>query len=246
MPYGKKKHSKKRRTPRVQGDDENYTQQEPARSPAPDIRDNMTRDELYDVCHHRNSKMMADSSLIHYTIQVVQHEQRRLNEAHAGNNELRRQLANVSNQRTGKRKRRLTEDFHDSENDEESEEEEEKSAKFKRVESLGRKHTIMMTLWVDNDRKIFSTLPNDSYNPLERFENVDNKKQGQLRDLLCTLPTEYHEAAFEKEWITHAVSINALCSCRALTPPVSRRNVAAKVEYSNSSSQTCRGQYFSM
>jgi hypothetical protein len=188
---------------------------------------------------------MADNSFVHYTIQAVRHEQRRVNEAHAGNDELRRQLADVSNQRTGKRKRRFTEDSDGNESDQESEEEE-KSNKFKRVESLGRKHTIMMTLWVNNDRKIFSTLPNDSYNPLERFENVENKKQGQLRDLLCTLPMEYHEVAFEKEWITHAVSINSSCSCHGLTSPVSRGNVTAEVEYSDSHPQTRRRQHFSM
>jgi hypothetical protein len=53
MPYGKKRHSKKRRARRVQSDDENCAQQEPTRTPVPDIRDNMTREELYDVCHRR-------------------------------------------------------------------------------------------------------------------------------------------------------------------------------------------------
>jgi hypothetical protein len=70
----------------------------------------------------------------------------------------------------------------------------------------------MMMLWLHDDRKIFKTPLDDKYNPLERFENASNVKQGQLREVLATLPTEYHEAAFTKDWVTHAVSKTSLWS----------------------------------
>jgi hypothetical protein len=116
-------------------------------------------------------------------------------------------LADVSNQNRRKNHRVLVDSDASEPSDDSDPDEDEKVNKFKRVESLARMHTIMKMLWLRDDRKIFKTPLDDSYNPLERFQNADCAKQGQIREVLETIPTEYHEAALNKEWVTHAVRI---------------------------------------
>jgi hypothetical protein len=122
----------------------------------------------------------------------------------AGNHDLRRELANISNQNRSHRGKRRKGDVTEESSDDELAEE--NVDKRKPVELLGRKHAIMMALWLWDDRNVFKTSLDDDYNALDRFENDENAKQGQLRDLLITLPKEYHDPAFKKKWVLNSVS----------------------------------------
>lgn len=140
--------------------------------------------------------------------QAARKLERRENDARAGNQPLRRELADISNQkgmRPPKKRRGMEQDPSQSD-DKDDDKDSSPSTKIKTVERYARKHAIMMLLWHHDDRKIFATALDDDYNPLERFENEENKKQGQLRDILASLPEEYRDIT--KSWIKTAVRIN--------------------------------------
>jgi hypothetical protein len=113
--------------------------------------------------------------------------------------------------RPPKKRRGMEQDLLQSDDDDDDDDDDSSpSTKIKTVERYARKHTIMTLLWHHDDRKIFATALDNDYNPLERFENEDNKKQGQLRDILASLPEEYQDIT--KSWIKTAVRINISCN----------------------------------
>ncbi|KAJ6592903.1 hypothetical protein B0H19DRAFT_975627, partial [Mycena capillaripes] len=58
----------------------------------------------------------------------------------------------------------------------------------------------MKLLWIPDLQKTVNTKVDDQYNPLERFENAASKVQGELADLLETLPEKFHGEVMRSEW----------------------------------------------
>lgn len=102
---------------------------------------------------------------------------------HEANEQLKKaqcDLANITNAEqpghSKKRKRTVT-----TRSDKEIEE----------VTQLARKFTIMKLLWLRDDRTTFRTAIDEQYDHLLRFENVASKIQGQLADIVESLPPKY-------------------------------------------------------
>ncbi|KAJ6563865.1 hypothetical protein B0H19DRAFT_1258394 [Mycena capillaripes] len=58
----------------------------------------------------------------------------------------------------------------------------------------------MKLLWIPDLQKTMNTKVDGQYNPLERFESAASKVQGELADLLETLPEKFHGEAMRSEW----------------------------------------------
>jgi hypothetical protein len=82
------------------------------------------------------------------------------------------------------------------------------------VTQLARKFTIMKLLWLRDDRTTFRTAINEQYDHLQRFENDASKIQGQLVDIMESLPPKY--AVFlggdDATWLSQVVSAYS-CFC---------------------------------
>jgi hypothetical protein len=72
------------------------------------------------------------------------------------------------------------------------------------VALLGRKFVITNLVWFCTHNGPFEIEADDEYNPVQRFENLSSKVQGQLVDLIDFLPRKFREE-FRKEWFSQAV-----------------------------------------
>ena len=88
-----------------------------------------------------------------------------------------------------------------------SDEEEDEIAK------TAKKFTIMHLFWLHQDRQTFRSEPNEQYDHLQRFENDDNKIQGQLADLLEFLPSTFTDMirGGDVAWLSKKVRLTHLC-----------------------------------
>lgn len=109
----------------------------------------------------------------------------------------KRQLADATNQEDPAESRKKKREDSPERDDEE------------RVEDIGRAFTIMNLFWLTNPAKTFRTTLDTQYNPHERFENTDNKIQGQLVEIRAVLPIEYLDldAIKESKWLRKTVSV---------------------------------------
>ncbi|KAJ6483197.1 hypothetical protein C8R45DRAFT_1075505 [Mycena sanguinolenta] len=135
------------------------------RSPSPELRDNLSARELYQV--------------------------KKTNDARKELRAAERQLADITNQhdaapRRGRKKRKVLDGGSEDET--------------KEVKNLAHKFTIMKLLWVSDLDDTVNTDINEQYNPLERFENHESKVQGELADLLETLPEKFRGEVICAEW----------------------------------------------
>ncbi|KAJ7120387.1 hypothetical protein C8R44DRAFT_877817 [Mycena epipterygia] len=102
-----------------------------------------------------------------------------VNEAQGEVKTMCRRFADVTNkERPHKGRKKHKKDHHAPASERELEE----------TRVLGRKFAVTKSLWLRNKKHAFTTAIDDTYNPLERFDTDASKIQGQLVDLLETLP----------------------------------------------------------
>lgn len=102
-------------------------------------------------------------------------------------------VTNAEQPRSSKRKRAFT-----TRSDSETEE----------VSQLAKKFAITTLFWLRDDRQTFRTPIDEQYDHLQRFENLESKIQGQIRDLLEVLPAQYADMmGHDATWLSQTVSI---------------------------------------
>ena len=159
-----------------------------------EINANMTATELY---HVSLVCIIALPGVLIFSRQASRLLQSKVHEANEQVKKARRDLANITNTeqpgRPRKRKRTVR-----TRSDDEIEE----------VTQLARKFTVMKLLWLRDDRTTFRTVIDEQYDHLQRFENVASKIQGQLADIIESLPPKY--AGFlggdDAIWLSQVVS----------------------------------------
>lgn len=75
------------------------------------------------------------------------------------------------------------------------------------VNNIGHKFSIIYSLWVHNGADIFKTHLDDAYDTAtERFENDDNKIQGQLQEIIGLLEERLHkDTILHQKWVPREV-----------------------------------------
>ncbi|KAJ6528490.1 hypothetical protein B0H19DRAFT_1243025 [Mycena capillaripes] len=116
--------------------------------------------------------------------QAARLQQKKVNDARKELWAAQCQLADITNQddtapKRGRKKRKIVYGGSDEET--------------KEVKNLAQ-------LWIPDLQKTVNTKVDDQYNPLERFENVASMVQGELADLLETLPEKFHGEVMRSEW----------------------------------------------
>ena len=75
------------------------------------------------------------------------------------------------------------------------------------VSQLAKKFAITTLFWLCDDRQTFHTPIDEQYDHLQRFENLESKIQGQIRDLLEVLPAQYADMmGHDATWLSQTVS----------------------------------------
>ena len=66
----------------------------------------------------------------------------------------------------------------------------------------------MRLFWLRDDRQTFRTQLDEQYDHLQRFENLESKVQGQIRDILEVLPPQYADMmGHDVSWLSQTVSL---------------------------------------
>lgn len=76
-----------------------------------------------------------------------------------------------------------------------------------RVFQAGHLFVMICGPWLRRGDKIFKISLDADYEEKTRFENADNKLQGQLHDIWSVLPERYHYDLFEAKWVARMVSL---------------------------------------
>ena len=71
---------------------------------------------------------------------------------------------------------------------------------------VAKMFTIMNLFWLHDEQKTFRTWVDEQYNHLQRFENLENKIQGQIADILDVLPSRYTDILYDNAWLSQTVS----------------------------------------
>ncbi|EGN95300.1 hypothetical protein SERLA73DRAFT_155389 [Serpula lacrymans var. lacrymans S7.3] len=61
------------------------------------------------------------------------------------------------------------------------------------VKGLGQKFEVTHALWLHKPTRTFQTSLDNEYDPLDRFDTIGSKLQGQLWDIMDVLPVKYHD-----------------------------------------------------
>ena len=132
------------------------------------------------------------------------------NTAQAEVNRLRRRLVDVTNDDNGftptpKRRRTYRQPLHDD-LDEDNGAVTLNHTRESFVYQVGHKYFLQHAPWVHSGEDIFEADVDESYNPAERFENDENKVQGQLREILGLLLPKFEERDLSQRWVRRQVS----------------------------------------
>ena len=74
------------------------------------------------------------------------------------------------------------------------------------VSNLGHKFCIIYSLWVHNGGDIFMVKVDDTYDATERFENERNKLQGQLQEIIGLLEERLDpDIVLHQKWVRREV-----------------------------------------
>jgi len=74
------------------------------------------------------------------------------------------------------------------------------------VNNVGHKFCIIYALWVRKGADIFKLKLDDTYDPSQRFENDDNKVQGQLQEIVGLLRERLdQDAILHQKWVRREV-----------------------------------------
>ena len=134
------------------------------------------------------------------TLQVARQFEVDKNIAEAEVRELRRKLADITNQEEDDNgealeapppKRSRTSD----ENDEETQ-----------VTSAGHRFVILYSLWLRHGEATFKVECDPESDEAERFESTDNKIQGEVREIKIVLGAQLSSEMSSEPWIAKAVS----------------------------------------
>lgn len=71
---------------------------------------------------------------------------------------------------------------------------------------VAKMFTIMNLFWLHDEQKTFRTRVDEQYDHLQRFENLENKIQGQISDILDVLPSRYADILYNNAWLSQTVS----------------------------------------
>jgi hypothetical protein len=74
------------------------------------------------------------------------------------------------------------------------------------VSMVAKMFTIMNLFWLHDEQKTFRTRVDEQYDHLQRFENLENKIQGQISDILDVLPSRYADILYNNAWLSQTVS----------------------------------------
>jgi len=77
-----------------------------------------------------------------------------------------------------------------------------------RVINAGHKFVIIYALWLRSGEEVFKIDYNPDLDKAERFENIENKDQGQLREVRMVLGCQLANEMASETWIAKAVSYN--------------------------------------
>ncbi len=150
-------------------------------------------------------------------MEVVRQYEVEKNSAQAEVNRLNRRLADVTNDgddSTHMPKRRRT-TYHpaDASSDEEDAIVTATRAQEHFVYQAGHKFFLLYAPWLHGGEDIFEVPIDEQYNAAERFENDENKAQGQLQEILGLLCAKFEQQTLSQRWIRRQVC----CLCNPLT-----------------------------
>jgi len=148
---------------------------------------------------------LRDASAFHHvtaTSQVARQFELDKNTAEAEVRELRRKLADITNQEEENddiepppSKRSRTNDVDQDENDEET-----------HVINAGHCFVMLYSPWLRNGEATFKVECDSESDEAARFENADNKIQGQVREIKVVLGAHLSGEMSSEVWITKVVS----------------------------------------
>jgi hypothetical protein len=79
------------------------------------------------------------------------------------------------------------------------------------VFQAGHKFFLLHAPWIRSGDDLFDNDIDEHYNAVERFENDENKVQGQLKEILTLLQEKFQQQALRQRWLRRQVSfINIL------------------------------------
>lgn len=162
-----------------------------SRSPTPELRHDLPAGQLYKV----RPFLLPLSNSIDCS-QAARKEQQKRNAMMQECNEMRRKLADITNEdetapARGRKKRKITEGGSEDETSE--------------IKRLAHKFVNTYAIWLREPSETFKTKVDNDFDPCERFEDDRNKIQGQLLDLIDLLPEKYHGETLGSEWLIHTV-----------------------------------------
>jgi hypothetical protein len=131
------------------------------------------------------------------------------NTAQAELKRLSRKLGDITNDdSSGNRsKRRRTHNKSPSSDSDESEDMETiNRADESFVFQAGHKFFLLYAPWIRSGDGIFETSIDEQYVMAERFENDNNKSQGQLKEILDLLTVRFQPQALRQRWLRRLVS----------------------------------------
>jgi hypothetical protein len=74
------------------------------------------------------------------------------------------------------------------------------------VNGIGHKFSIIHALWVHNGADIFKAKVDDTYDITKRFENDNNKRQGQLQEIIGLLKEQLNpDVVLHQKWVRREV-----------------------------------------
>jgi len=104
----------------------------------------------------------------------------------------KRDLADVTNTKGSSKRRKISSTVPDADTEE--------------VSMVAKMFTIMNLFWLHDEQKTFRTRVDEQYDDLQRFENLENKIQGQISDILDVLPSRYADILYNNAWLSQTVS----------------------------------------
>jgi hypothetical protein len=81
------------------------------------------------------------------------------------------------------------------------------------VYHTGHKFFLICAPWIHSGDNIFDTDIDKCYDAAERFENDENKKYGQLKEIIGLLQGKFQRQALRQGWLRRQVSSIYILQC---------------------------------
>ena len=133
------------------------------------------------------------------------------NEALAKLNRLSRKFADITNDEDDSsshrpKRRRTRHESPPANSDEEIESSTRIASDERFVYQAGHKFFLLCAPWIRSGDDLFDTDIDEDYNAVERFENDENKMQGQLKEIFDLLQEKFQQQALRQRWLRRQVS----------------------------------------